>query len=138
MFGHFYYQLVNAQLIESVIDERNCDKDRNQHYFVVFEAGLDNVAVKVKYTAVKLTLGKTFIGSLYSSCYIVNIFVQSFFEFSIRGEDQLGIEVVAVYIDLLALTDLSGEKDDAIFQCHGEGDLVFLKNVKDTFEYYVM
>ena len=84
MLGHFYDQLLQAQLFESVIDQRNCDKDRNQHYFVVFEARLDNVTMKVKNAAVELTRGQIWVGSLYSSCYVVNIFVESFFEFTIR------------------------------------------------------
>lgn len=46
--------------------------------------------------------------------------------------------MVAVYVYGLALADLAGKEDDSVFEGHGERDLIFLEDIEDTLDYYIM
>ena len=57
---------------------------------------------------------------------------EAFFEFAVSGHDEFFVEVVAVDVDRRAGVDLPAHQDDAVFECHGEGDVVVAENVEDA------
>ena len=65
---------------------------------------------------------------------MVDVLAEPLFQFSVAGEDEFLVEVVAVDVDGLIGVDGAGHEDDAVLEGHGEGYVVVVIDVEDSFE----
>ena len=134
VFLQFIDKLFYTQLLNWIIDEGNCKIDTDKQDLFVVKAVFGNIAVKVENSSLKFLLFNVFSGCFYGCWYLVDILAKSLLKFSITGEDEFLVEVIAVYVDGLMGVDGAGHEDDAVFESHREGDIVVVIDVEYTFE----
>ena len=90
--------------------------------------------MEIENSSLEFLLFDVFSGCLDGCWYLVDVLTESLFEFSVAGEDEFLIKVVAVDVDGLVWVDGAGHEDDAVLEGHREGDVVVVIDVEYAFE----